>query len=282
MYQVALPAPALAPYIESYWCVYATEHAPLDLSVEVFVDVRPDLIFTFGAAYERSQLDGESLTIDYSNLDAQRLHPIRIAQRGHVVCCGVRFHVGGLAPFVDRPVHLWNDRVVGLSEVFGASANGLCEALRSSKENVQLQKEIFDAFLLQRLRVKDGYQVFQTLRAEIEASKGEQSIDAVCRRNAISQRQLNRLFRAYLGFSPKTYSRVVRFQRALKLLKQDPGCTLAEVAAQCGYYDQPHFVREFKAYAGTAPKLRLGYYPADAPTDFSPNLVQFVQDRPGE
>ncbi len=282
MYQVALPVQALAPYIESYWCVYATEHAPLDLSVEVFVDVRPDLIFTFGAPYERSRLDGESLTIDYSNLDAQRLHPIRITQRGQVVCCGVRFHVGGLAPFVERPVHLWNERVVGLSEVFGAGANGLCEALQSSKDNVQRQKEIFDAFLVQRLRVKDGYQVFQALRAEIEASKGEQSIDAVCRRNAISQRQLNRLFRAYLGFSPKTYSRVVRFQRALKLLRQDPGCTLAEIAALCGYYDQPHFVREFKAYAGTAPKLRLGYYPADAPTDFSPNLVQFVQDRPGE
>jgi AraC-like DNA-binding protein len=45
-----------------------------------------------------------------------------------------------------------------------------------------------------------------------------------------------------------------------------------------GYYDQPHFVREFKRFAGSAPKHRVGYFPADVPTDFSPNLVQYVQD----
>ena len=103
-------------------------------------------------------------------------------------------------------------------------------------------------------------------------------MDELSERSHISQRQLNRLFRAHLGFSPKTFSRVVRFQRALNLLKSDPGCTLAEVATRCGYDDQPHFVHEFKAYAGAAPKKLVGYFPAAGLADFSPNLVRFVQD----
>jgi len=87
------------------------------------------------------------------------------------------------------------------------------------------------------------------------------------------------MFRAYVGISPKTMARIFRFQTALAQLTSDPKCTLAEVAARCGYYDQPHFVREFKRFAGTAPKHRVGYFPSEAPTDFSPNLVQYVQDR---
>ena len=78
--------------------------------------------------------------------------------------------------------------------------------------------------------------------------------------------------------APKTYAQVVRFQRCLNRLRHDPGVTLSEIATQCGYYDQSHFVRECRTFAGVVPSAQVGYFPAGAPADFSPNLVQFLQD----
>ncbi len=279
MYQLAFPAAELAPYIESYWCVHATADVPLDLTVDVFVDLRADLVFTFGAPYERGVAGGERESIGRSNLDAQRSHPIQITQRGEVSLVGVRFHAGGLSPFVVGPVQTWNDRVVDLAEVFSDDARTLEDKLRAAGSEMGRHADNLNAFFASRLRISESYRVFQSLKEHLHAVPGDARMDELCARRGVSQRQLDRLFRAHLGFSPKTYARVVRFQRALNQLKKDPGCTLADIAARCGYYDQSHFVREFRAYAGTAPKARVGYFPAGAPADFAPNVVQFVQDR---
>lgn len=84
MYELRPPAPALAPYIENYWAVRGTHAQPLDLRVNVIVDARADLIFNLGAPYEREVIGGPTRRVQTSNLDAQRLAPIRITQRGAV------------------------------------------------------------------------------------------------------------------------------------------------------------------------------------------------------
>ncbi len=94
----------------------------------------------------------------------------------------------------------------------------------------------------------------------------------------VSARQLGRLFARHLGVAPKVAARVLRFQSALRTLMRDPGCSLAEVAAAAGYFDQAHFIRDFRRFTGGVPRGYRGYYPPAAPTDFAPNVVLFVQD----
>jgi AraC-like DNA-binding protein len=284
MYTLRPPAPALRPFIENYWFVTATASAPLDLSVDVYVDARADLVFTFGAPYTRTVAGAQPVAMSHSNLDAQRLRAIRIEQRGAIVVSGVRFHAAGLAPFVRPPNGLsdFTDRTLPLEEAFGPDGPALDVALRRAVPDADAQTALLDAFLLARLAPAPGAAVFQSLMAHIEAEGGLVRMDALFADAGLSARHGTRLFRTHLGLGPKTYARVVRFQRALALLRADPGCTLAEVAATCGFYDQPHFVREFKAYAGVAPKERVGYFPVGGPADFSPNVVRFVQDHPPE
>ena len=95
---------------------------------------------------------------------------------------------------------------------------------------------------------------------------------------ASSPRQVERLFSRGLGFPPKTVGRVLRFQFALRQLMTDPGVPLGKVAAETGYYDQAHFVRDFRTFSGGVPRGYRGYYPPEGPTDFAPNVVVFVQD----
>jgi transcriptional regulator GlxA family with amidase domain len=60
-------------------------------------------------------------------------------------------------------------------------------------------------------------------------------------------------FREQIGPSPKTAARLVRFQRAVALLGCDDGQRFAEIAQECGYYDQAHLNREFRELAGATP-----------------------------
>jgi AraC-like DNA-binding protein len=278
MYEIGRPHAELVPHIESYWFVSAEGGEPVELSVDVFVDLRADLVFNFQAPYTRTVLGKRPRRISQSNLDAQRIRPIRIEQKGDVRISGVRFHVAGLAPFVSKAVDRWSDRVVPIASVFGKEIIALAKELRAAGTDPAAQTKLLDAFFLRRLELGRPRQLVQEIKTEIEAEGGLERVSELCARAGISRRQLDRLFRSHLGFNPKTFARVVRFQRALARLRSDPGCTLAELAAECGYYDQPHFVREFKALAGSPPRTRVGYFPPEAPNDFSPNLVRFVQD----
>jgi hypothetical protein len=58
----------------------------------------------------------------------------------------------------------------------------------------------------------------------------------------------------------------------------DPGVPLGVVAVETGYYDQAHFIRDFRLFSGEVPRGYRGYYPPEGPADFAPNVVVFVQD----
>ncbi len=279
MYTLKRPHETLQPYIEHYWFVYAPPGRTFELMVDVFVDGRADLVFSFGAPWTRTPVGGRARLVRGSVLDAQRLAPIQVRQKGRVVLAGARFRAAGLAAFVSAPVHAWTGRVVPVAAVFGRGVARLSRALDQAAGDDAAQAALLDAFFRERLDVTDGKRTLWSLVSAIVEAGGLLRMDDLCRAHGVPIRQLDRLFRAHVGMTPKTFARIVRFQSALAQLTCDPGCTLADVAARCGYYDQPHFVREFKRFAGAAPKDRVGYFPSEAPTDFSPNLVQYVQDR---
>ena len=280
MYSLAFPVPALADFIENYWFVVTPPGASMNLSVDVFADARADLVFNFGAPYTRLE-PGRVESLRHSNLDAQRVHPITIRQRGEVIVAGVRFKTAGLGAFVSS-VHRWTNRVVPIATIFGRDIVALERALREKIGDDKAQGALLDAYFVSRLDVTDSKKQLWALKSKIEAARGLVRIDELCDETGTSIRQVDRLFREHLGVRPKTFARIARFQNAIGLLKKDPGCTIADVAARCGYYDQSHFVHEFRRFAGAPPKDKRGYFPASAPSDFSPNLVQFLQDSPAK
>jgi len=276
VYEIRVPAESLRPYVESYWLV-RPDHAPVDLRVNVFVDCRADLVFNFGAPYERECLGGETRSIRRSNLDAQRLTPIRITQRGDVRVSGVRFRLGGLGAFVT-PLRPWTDATPHPRDVFGVDGERLERALADSLD-VDAHAALYDAFFLERLSVDGTYATFARALAALVADPAV-SLEGLAEAANVSPRHVERLFARHLGVAPKTLVRVVRFQRALHMLMKDPGVPLATVAAETGYFDQAHFVRDFKRMSGGLPRGYRGYFPPDGPSDFAPNVVVFVQDDP--
>jgi AraC-like DNA-binding protein len=111
-----------------------------------------------------------------------------------------------------------------------------------------------------------------------EDTHGGATVEAMAKSAAVSSRHLERLFARHLGVAPKTLARVLRFQRALGALMRDPEGTLADVAADAGYFDQAHFIKDFRRMTGGVPRGYRGYYPPQGPHDFAPNVVVFLQE----
>ena len=277
VYDLRAPAAPLRPFIEHYWAVTPGDGAQVDLCVEVFVDARADLVFNFGAPYTREVLGGATRQIRRSNLDAQRLRPIRITQRGDVRICGVRFRLGGLAPFARGPLAAFTDATPAPSTVLGHGARALEASLRGARD-LDAQARLLDAFFTKARVDDDARRRFQVALAALTTSAGRVTVAGMAETAEVSPRQLDRLFARHLGISPKVVARVLRFQSALRALMRDPGCSLAEVAAAWGYFDQAHFVRDFKRFSGGVPRGYRGYFPTESPGDFAPNVVRFVQD----
>ena len=277
MYRLRRPAEPLRRYIENYWFV---SHAPgedVELRVEVFVDARADLIFNFEAPYRREVIGGATTQHDRSNLDAQRLVPIRILQHGAVRILGVRFHLGGLAPFTRLRVAEWSGGTPSPEQVFGDETRQLEWALRAEPD-LAVSGKMLDEFFLGRLGCDGAQATFERALSALVAGGGRAPVSRLAEVAASSPRQIERLFARGLGFPPKTVGRVLRFQSSLRQLMADPGVSLGEVAADAGYFDQAHFVRDFRLFTGGVPRGYRGYYPPEGPADFAPNVVVFVQD----
>ncbi|MEP6766514.1 MAG: helix-turn-helix domain-containing protein, partial [Gemmatimonadaceae bacterium] len=94
----------------------------------------------------------------------------------------------------------------------------------------------------------------------IRQSYGAISLDGLTSELRTTPRTLQRQFLKRVGIAPKLFARVTRFQRVFYSWKEDPQ-SLSRVAAECGYFDQSHLIRDFRDFAGTAPAAMLEKQP---------------------
>ncbi|MBO9728345.1 MAG: AraC family transcriptional regulator [Chitinophaga sp.] len=89
---------------------------------------------------------------------------------------------------------------------------------------------------------------------DMHLAKGTLSIYETAKRNFITLRQLERMFKTHIGLTPKEYVKIIRFQSALSMMNDaGSGKSLADIAFDCGYYDQSHLTNEIKKHTGLTP-----------------------------
>ncbi len=161
----------------------------------------------------------------------------------------------GAALSLLGPVGELNNAAVPLEEILGRWAVRLVEQLGHAatwEERFTLLDGVFSA-----LDIPDGKQIspeVSWLRRQLVASGGQARVEPLMDETGWSRRLVTERFRTQLGLAPKAYARIIRFQRAVGLLGTvRDGHTLADVAIECGYYDQSHLTRDFVALAGSTP-----------------------------
>jgi AraC-like DNA-binding protein len=99
------------------------------------------------------------------------------------------------------------------------------------------------------------------------------TMENVASRFGISARYMQQLFVQYTGLSPKLYSQINRFQNSLQLVRAG-NTSLTSIAYECGYSDQSHFIKEFKAFTGYTPS---GYSIENSPVTMATSQAEQLQ-----
>jgi AraC-like DNA-binding protein len=161
---------------------------------------------------------------------------------------GVRFRPGMSQAFLPLPALEMTDQRIGLGDLWGSDARRLAQQISEAKSPMRCI-ELMEA----RLRAPGGITVVQRLCASVVQQAGQVRIDDLAFQAGLSARQLRRLFLDQVGLSPKHFCRVIRFRSSLSRLPQAGRGDWAQVALDSGYYDQAHFINEFREFSGYTP-----------------------------
>jgi AraC-like DNA-binding protein len=173
---------------------------------------------------------------------------------GRASCIQVDLTPMGAHAFLGLPMHELSNLVVDLDDVLPAGAHGLRDRL-SDEPTWEARFSLLDDLFVARLAESKPPtpEIVWAWQALVRSS-GDVRIGAIADRLGRSRRHLIARFREQIGLPPKTVARILRFRRAVAGLQRDRAVGLADLAHECGYFDQAHLNRDFRAFAGMTPR----------------------------
>jgi AraC-like DNA-binding protein len=247
------PRGALAGFVELlwYWDGPARKHEferllP-DGSMELVINLRSEEI----RVYDRRDVRR------YERIEAcvlvgphSEYFVIDTAQQERVM--GVHFRPGGAFPFFRPPADELHGLHVSLSELWGGFAREVRERILAAAI-VEAQFDVLEAALTARLaKPIERHRAVSYALGEF-CGGGIRTVGDVTESTGLSTRRFIEVFKQQVGLAPKQYCRVQRFQRAIRTLPTRDAIDWAEVAAECGYFDQAHLIHEFRTISGMSP-----------------------------
>jgi AraC-like DNA-binding protein len=254
-YQVYSPSAKLQSFVKCFWTLDDDTVAEDPVKQRVLPDGCIEMIFHYGDPYRQYFEDGSSIIQPRSFVFGQITTYIEIAPTGITGLVAARFLPDGLRPFLEIPVSSLANKAVAIEDVFGEKGKQLEENVIATTNNSE-QIKLIESFLLSGLTdpktintiTKDCVDIiFQT--------QGQLDVIELAGKLKINRRNMERKFVEVIGMSPKQLSRVVRLQTTLKMLDQKNFSSLTSLAYESGYYDQAHFIKDFKEFTGISPKL---------------------------
>ncbi len=174
----------------------------------------------------------------------------------------VQFQPAGACHFFKFPLSEIENQSLDLSDIFFSEIKQIEEQLFESK-TIQEKVFLIEKFLMgkyspipqyDQLLVDKGIQL-------IKQSRGQISANNLAERLVTTPKSMERKFSNHLGKTPKQYIKLVRFQETLNDFSTHKNIHLTEYAYRNGYFDQAHFIRDFKSFSGYTPKEFVAKYP---------------------
>ncbi|SHE34280.1 transcriptional regulator, AraC family [Dysgonomonas macrotermitis] len=162
------------------------------------------------------------------------------------------FHPIGARVFFKMPMSEINGLRTDIYDLEDRELIDLRKVLEETQSNIQCAL-LIEQFLFKRIRNLADYNL-KRINTAIELINNRQTdIKTLAGASCLSPKQFKRIFTEMVGANPKEYQRVIRFQRALFVLQTQSDINMAQLAFECGYYDQPHLIKEFKVFSGYTP-----------------------------
>jgi len=247
----------LTEFVKRYWTLDG-EKENIPLKNTIVPDGTMKLIFHYGDAYKHHSLNGEITILPKCFLIGQLTKPYIIEPIGVTGSFVVQFKPNGFLPFTSIPIKEMENTAVPLEKLFGENGIKLGNQIliaNSTSERIQ----IVETFLLRELADKNRIDTIVKSTVEtIFNANGQFSVNEFSKSNNINRRQLARKFSSSIGLSPKQLAKTIRIQSTLKILLNEDVSSLTDLAYKNEFFDQAHFIKEFKEFTGLTPKEFFG------------------------
>lgn len=255
--QVFEPSNDLAALVKCYWTLESPQEETPTRNT-IVPDGCMKLIFHYGDPYKHYPEGEDSIVLPRCFLIGQLTQPYEVEPSGETGTFFVCFHPNGFLPFATFPIKEMKNTAVPLEKLFGEEGQTIAQDILKADTSAE-RITIIEAFLLDRLT--DKKKVDDLLKSTVETiltANGQLSVDDLSKQTNINRRKLERSFSSAIGLSPKQISKIVRMQTALKMMLSKDITSLTDVAYENEYYDQAHFIKDFKEFTGLTPKEFYG------------------------
>ncbi|MBZ5536656.1 MAG: AraC family transcriptional regulator [Acidobacteriia bacterium] len=172
---------------------------------------------------------------------------------------GVVFKPGGTSPFFKCPANELQEVHVPLESLWGAGAGVLRDRLLEAPAPAD-KFQILEQFLIHRaVRALELHPVVAYALSQFQGAAPSKTISQVVDQTGYSARWFIQVFNESVGLTPKLFCRILRFQEVLHSLGDRQEIDWAEIALNCGYFDQAHFIHDFQGFSGISPTAYLAH-----------------------
>ncbi len=266
------PCKALQPFVECYWILESDQPSLIRSGDQVLPYCYPEIGFIYGDDYRFYSSEKKSELMPKSFVAGQFCQSYYLEPTGVTGVIGIKFKPNGLFDLFQIPMTLFTNKIIDFAEVAGEEAHTITEQIITNPPNNR-RIEIIEAYLMKKLmNRKSQLDYMQRTVSMIMESIGNITVKELASKLNISDRQIERKFKEQIGISPKMFSRLTRINYVFKLLRTSPELNWQDVIFLCGYYDQAHFIRDFKEISGESPNVFLSRK-ANTPTEFYQEAV---------
>ncbi|MFD0620687.1 DUF6597 domain-containing transcriptional factor [Paenibacillus sp. GCM10027629] len=172
---------------------------------------------------------------------------------GKGVVFGVKFKPGGFYPFIKQPISELANQPMRIQDVFDVEIGTLEQELLTQESESDMVR-LAEQFIRPKLPPWDDQvefinQIIDRVKVDREITK----VDEICDLFHLNKRTLQRLFDQYVGVSPKWVIQLYRLQNAAETIEHQPRIDWSELSTELGYYDQSHFIKDFRTIIGKTP-----------------------------
>lgn len=271
LYKLHFPKPPLSFFVENIWYYnghyvgHSREKILPDGAIELIVDLDswPKKIFADETGTNSFR------TVKKAWISGERTRYIVIGT-DNVHMIGIRFKPGGAYPFFGFPISELSEWVTELDLIWGRLIYDIRDQLLEI-DSPEGKIQRFEAFLLEQVqRSLEPNRAITYAIHQLQHSPQFLAIRDLASQIGITQKHLITQFEKIVGLRPKSFARVVKFHKVLKLLEETKEIEWTSIAYECGYYDQAHFIKEFHTFSGINPSTYLtqrgdflGFIPID-------------------
>ena len=248
-----IPGPPLSNFVEMFWyydgyrAAHPKERVLPDGSMGLIINLAEDRLVVFDSQNTRSAHSLSGCTVS-----GPRSQFVVIDTTCQASIMGAAFRRGGGFPFFQLPAGELHNAQVSLDVLWGAKADELRQRLLEA-QTPDARFQVLERILLREAARFSPHPAVAFALNEFSRVPQGRSIAEVTDQIGLSQRRFIQVFSDEVGLTPKLFCRVQRFQEALGVIRREPVIDWAAVASDCGYFDQAHFIHDFRAFSGINP-----------------------------